>query len=146
MAITRNDMNRKMDEHFSYEARDDVAGVLATLALDVEHDIVGFPGGPTHGRENARNFYVNLFGDLSESKVRTVKRLYGENFLVDESLWQGRAPGKPFGLEGRDRPLEFRLLHVVEFAEDGLIKRENVWLDLAAIIRQLPQDGAEATR
>ena len=35
--------------------------------------------------------------------------------MVDESLWSGRAPGKPFGLEGRGRPLEFRLLHVVEF-------------------------------
>ena len=49
-------------------------------------------------------------------------------------------PGRPFGLEGRNRPLEFRLLHVVEFAADGDIKRENVWIDLAAVIRQLPQD------
>jgi len=27
-----------------------------------------------------------------------------------------------------------------EFAESGAIQRENVWLDLAAIIQQLPQD------
>jgi predicted ester cyclase len=60
--------------------------------------------------------------------------------LVDESLWRGRAPGRPFGLEGRGRPLEFRLLHIVEFTGDGAIARENVWLDLAAIMRQLPQD------
>ena len=53
------------------------------------------------------------------------KRLYGENFLVDESLWRGRAPGRPFGLEGRDRPLEFRLLHVIEFADGGAISREK---------------------
>ena len=55
-------------------------------------------------------------------------------------MWRGTAPGRPFGLEGRGRPLEFRLLHVVEFAESGAIQRENVWLDLAAIIQQLPQD------
>jgi hypothetical protein len=66
--------------------------------------------------------------------------LYGTDFIVDESRWEGRAPGTPFGLAGRNRPLAFRLLHVVEFAENGNIKRENVWLDLAAIIRQLPQD------
>jgi hypothetical protein len=35
------------------------------------------------------------------------------------------------------------MLHVVEFAENGLIGREAVWVDLAAMIRQLPQtDGA----
>jgi hypothetical protein len=77
---------------------------------------------------------------LSDSKVECLRRLYGESFLVDESMWRGTAPGRPFGLEGRGRPLEFRLLHVIEFAESGAIQRENVWLDLAAIIQQLPQD------
>ncbi len=43
------------------------------------------------------------------------------------------------GLEGRNRPLAFRLLHLVEFAGDGAIQRENVWVDLAAIQQQLPQ-------
>ena len=77
---------------------------------------------------------------VADSSVKSLKRLYGENFLVDESLWTGRAVGMPFGLEGRNRPLEFRLLHVLEFADDGSIKRENCWLDLAAIQQQLPQD------
>jgi hypothetical protein len=140
MAMPRSEMDRKIDEHFGFEARDDVQGVLATLTPDVEHDIVGWPAGPTHGRENARPFYVSLFADMSEGRVKCLRRLYGENFLVDESLWSGRAPGRPFGLEGRGRPLEFRLLHVIEFAADGNIKRENVWLDFAAILRQLPQD------
>ena len=132
-------MDRKIDEHFGFEARDDVAGVLATLTLDVEHDIVGSPTGPTQGREGARPFYENLFADLSDGRVQTIRRLYGENFLVDESLWRGKAAGRPFGLEGNGRPLEFRLLHIVEFAENGDIQRENVWIDLAAVIRQLPQ-------
>jgi hypothetical protein len=140
MALTRADMDRKIDEHFAYEARDDVEGVLATLALDAEHDIVGSPTGPTQGRESARGFYEGLFADLADGKVTTNRRLYGDGFLVDESLWRGRAPGRPFGLEGRNRPLAFRLLHVIEFAESGDIARENVWLDLAAILQQLPQD------
>jgi ketosteroid isomerase-like protein len=133
-------MDSKIDEHFGFEARDDVAGVLATLAPDVEHDIVGWPSGPAHGRDGARPFYEALFADLSDGKVTCLKRLYGEDFLVDESVWRGKAPGRPFGLEGRNRPLEFRLLHVIEFAKDGAIARENVWIDLASIQRQLPQD------
>lgn len=140
MAITRGDMDRKMDEHFGYEARDDVAGVLATLASDVEHDIVGWPSGPTRGRAAARPFYETLFADLADGEIKTLKRYYGDDFMVDESLWRGKAPGRPFGLEGKNRPLKFRLLHVVEFADTGDIKRENVWVDLADIIRQLPQD------
>jgi hypothetical protein len=135
--LTQAQMDAKIDEHFGFEAADDVEGVLATLAADVEHDIVGYPTGPTHGRESARGFYVGLFADLADGKVETLKRLYGDDFLVDESLWRGRAPGRPFGLDGRNRPLEFRLLHVIEFTPGGAIKRENVWLDLAAIIQQL---------
>ena len=103
------------------------------------HDIVGWPTGPTRGAEGARPFYEALFADLSDGRIETVRRLYGEDFLVDESLWRGRAPGRPFGLEGRGRPLEFRLLHVVEYATDGRMKAEQVWIDLAAIQQQLPQ-------
>jgi predicted ester cyclase len=139
MSLTHAQMDARIDEHFGFEQADDVAGVLATLAPDVEHDVVGWPTGPVHGPEGARPFYEALFADLSDGKVETVRRLYGEDFLVDESLWRGKAPGRPFGLEGRGRPLEFRLLHVIEYAGDGRIRRENVWVDLAAIIQQLPQ-------
>lgn len=137
MILDRALMDKKIDEHFGYEAADDVEGVLGTLAPDVEHDIVGWPSGPARCRADIRTFYESLFADLSDGRVTCVRRLYGEDFLVDESLWSGRAPGHPFGLEGRNRPLEFRLLHVVEFTDKGNIKRENVWLDLAAIQQQL---------
>lgn len=140
MALTREQMDCKVDEHFRFEAEDDVDGVLATLADEVEHHVIGNPSGPVHGREAARRFYSGLFADLAESRVESLRRLYGADFLVDESLWSGTAPGQPFGLEGRGRPLQFRLLHVVEFNAGGAIRRENVWLDLAAILRQLPQD------
>jgi len=140
VALTRAEMDKKIDQHFAFEARDDVEGVLATLAPDAEHDIVGSPSGPTHGREGARDFYVGLFADLAEGSVDTNRRLYGEDFVVDESLWRGRAPGTPFGVAGQNRPLEFRLLHIVQFADNGDIQRENVWIDLVAILNQLPQD------
>jgi len=140
MAMTHSEMDRRLDEHFGFEAKDDVEGVLATLAPDVEHDIVGWPSGPTHGRAAARPFYEALFADLSDGEAKSLRRLYGDGFLVDESLWRGKAPGRPFGFEGRGRPLEFRLLHIIEFESSGMIKRENVWVDLAAVARQLAQN------
>ncbi|MBX3377347.1 MAG: ester cyclase [Phycisphaeraceae bacterium] len=140
MSLTREQMDRKIEEHFGFEASDNVEGVVATLAPDAVHDIVGYPTGPTRGRDRAREFYTRMFADLAESSVKVIKRLYGDGFMVDESMWEGRAPGKPFGLEGRNRPLKFRILHVVEFSPDGHIQREQVWLDMAAIMQQLPQD------
>lgn len=50
MTMTRDEMDRRMDEHFGFEARDDVEGVLSTLAVDAEHDVVaGLPALPTAG-------------------------------------------------------------------------------------------------
>lgn len=141
MTLTREEMDRKIDEHFRFEAEDDVEGVLATLSEDVDHDIVGQPSGPTRGREGARAFYEQLFADLAHGEVTCLRRLHGDGFLVDESLWRGTAMGRPFGIEGHGRPLEFRLLHVIEFTDGGEISRENVWIDLAAILRQLPSEG-----
>lgn len=140
MPLSPEQMDRMLDEHFGYEARDDIEGVLQTLSDDAKHDIVGWPGGPTHGREKARPFYETLFKDLADGEATSVERLYGDGFLVDESVWKGTACGRPFGLEGKGRPLEFRLLHVMQFTDEGKIKRESVWVDLASIIQQLPQE------
>lgn len=140
MTLTREQMDRKIDEHFGFEANDNLEGVLSTLTPDAIHDVIGFPTGPSYGRAQARRFYEQLFADLTESHVQPIKRLYGDSFVVDESLWEGRAPGRPFGIEGRNRPLKFRLLHVLEFDEHAKIKREQVWLDMAAILNQLSAD------
>lgn len=137
MTLSREMMDHKLDEHFGFEARDDVQGVLSTLTDDVEHDVVGWPGGPSRGRDQARAFYEATFPDLADGKVHSLRRLYGDDFMVDESIWSGVAVGRPFGIEGKGRPLEFRLLHILEFSRDGSIRRENVWLDLAAIQQQL---------
>jgi predicted ester cyclase len=137
MALIPTEMDTKMDEHFGFEARDDVVGVLSTLASDATHDIVGWPAGPTQGRDNARPFYETMFADLADGKVTCIQRHYGDGFLVDESLWEGRADGSPFGFEGRGRPLSFRLLHVIDFTDDGMIQKEAVWCDMLAIMQQL---------
>ncbi|HEX5299840.1 MAG TPA: nuclear transport factor 2 family protein [Streptosporangiaceae bacterium] len=134
--LTPTEMDAVLDEHYKFEAMDDVNGVVSTLTEDVVHDVVGFPGGPVRGRAAARAFYEHLFADISGERTEPRIRLYGPGFLVDEVMWHGRAIGHPFGFDGQDRPFSHRLLHVIEF-RDGLIARENVWVDFAAIVRQL---------
>jgi uncharacterized protein len=70
--------------------------------------------------------------------VRCVNRLYGNDFVVDESVVKFKAVGRPFGLEGKGRTAEVRLLHIIEFTSDGMIQRENAWIDMAALMQQLP--------
>ena len=138
MSLTPREMDRMIDEHFKYEANDDVEGVLSTLTDNgLCHDIVGWPAGPSNDKVGARALYEKMYADLDEGRVETVKRLYGDGFVVDESIWEGKAVGQPFGLEGGGRPLKFRILHLFEFSEDGRIKTENVWMDMAAIFQQL---------
>jgi steroid delta-isomerase-like uncharacterized protein len=142
---TATAMDRAIDEHFEYEARDDVEGVLGTLTDDVDHDVVGSPTGPLRGKDQTREFYEHLFADLEQEQVTSTHRYHGDDFVVDESLWRGVAVGNPLGFPGRNRPLEFRILHLFEFA-DGAIRRENVWMDTAAIAAQLADDAPTATK
>ena len=106
---------------------------LITCAAFAKCDDPPGPGVDWHG--------CNKTGAYLKDKDLSKANLSGANLslanLVDESVWEGTAAGKPFGIEGNGRPLKFRLLHVLEFSETGLIQRENVWIDLAAIIQQL---------
>ncbi|MGH2454640.1 MAG: ester cyclase [Candidatus Limnocylindria bacterium] len=65
-----------------------------------------------------------------------VRGYYGEDFCVMEHEWQCTVTGSLLGLAGAGRRVAFRVLHVWEF-RDGLIGRENVWLDGLGILRQL---------
>ena len=52
-------------------------------------------------------------------------------------FWQGYTTGTAFGLAGYPRAhVNFRLLHVFAF-RDGLIAREDVWIDYPALQAQL---------
>ena len=140
--LTREEMDRIMNEHFAYEAQDDVDGVVSTLTEDVEHDIVGSPGSQVTGREAARKYYESLFANLKGESAQPVRRFYGDNFMIDETLWTGHVVGRVLGAPGGEGRVSFRILHLLEF-RDGKISGENVWIDLASIMQQLGR--AEAT-
>jgi ketosteroid isomerase-like protein len=137
MSISREQMDKLVNEHFMYEARDDVDGVLASLADDVKHEVIPSPAGMQTDRSRIRAFYETLLADLRGESVTPVRRLYGENFVVDESTWRGHVTdGRLFGLDGKSGPVSFRLLHVFEL-RDGKISNEAVWCDLGSLQRQL---------
>jgi len=137
VAMTRQQMDELVNRHFMYEAQDDVEGVLGSLADTVTHEVVPSPMGPQTDKAGIRRFYEMLFRDLEGERITPVRRLYGDDFLVDETIWHGKViDGRPFMMEGRSGPVSFRLLHVFEL-DDGKITNEAVWCDVASIQRQL---------
>lgn len=136
-AMSRENMDKVVNDHFMYEATDDIEGVLRTFTDDAEHEVVGGPDGPLRGKAALRRFYERLFPDLKGECVEPVMRLYGDDFLIDESVWTGQVvDGRPFKLAGKRGKARLRILHVFRL-RDGLISKENVWFDFDDLKRQL---------
>jgi hypothetical protein len=70
------------------------------------------------------------------SLFMTTVGCYGDDFCVVEHLTKGAVTGEFLGIPGHGREVSFRLLHVWEF-RDGLMSRENVWLDGGSVVAQL---------
>jgi ketosteroid isomerase-like protein len=137
MEMSQEAMDRAIEEHFGYEAADDLDGVMGSLAPRVEHEVVPSPFGQIHDKDEIRAYYTMLFESVKGESVKPLKRYYGDGFMIDETLWNGEiVDGRPFLCDGKSGKVSFRLLHVFEFA-DGKICREQVWCDLAAIQQQL---------
>jgi hypothetical protein len=136
-SMTREQMDAVVAEHFRFEAIDDVDGVISTLLNGAVHEVIPSPVGALDDPAEQRAYYELLFASIKGERVDPLRRYYGDNFLIDESLWHGRIEdGRPFLCDGRSGEVSFRLLHVFEF-RDGKISREQVWCDLASIQRQL---------
>jgi hypothetical protein len=136
--LTTDQMDVLADAHFRAEQDGDVAAIVAGFADNAEHDVAGRPGPPLHGSEQIAAFYRGLLADLQIDRFETVRRWYGHSHLVDESILHATAVGRPFGLDGRGRHVQTRILHIFEFGE-GKITRESAWLDIASMAQQLQQ-------
>ena len=141
--MNQEHMEQLIETHLAAEMVGDSEGCVAVYTEDVEHDVVGAPHGALHGRREARGFYTQLIRDIETEQMVPIRSYYGEDFCVIEHEWTGTVPGSFLGVEGRGRRIIFRLLHIWEF-RDGLISRENVWMDGVAVIRQLTAQPAAA--
>jgi hypothetical protein len=136
MSMTPEAIDRMLDEHFRQEAAGDVEGTLETFTSDVVHDVVGDPLGTLHGPDAVGRRYGHLFQNVRGERADVMHRLYGDDFVVDDKMWTARVDGEFLGIQGHGRRIDVRVLHVFEF-RDGLIARENVWLDAGSAITQL---------
>jgi predicted ester cyclase len=138
MGLSHAEMDKVVDDHFRFEATDDIEGVMASFGEgELTHEIIPSPVGVLHERQQMAEYYRMLFSCAKGEKVTLIRRLYGDNFLVDETLWEGeQMDGKPFLLPGKSGRMSTRILHIFTF-RDGKISSEQAWLDLAAIQRQL---------
>ena len=130
------EMDRLIDRHISAEMAGDSAAAVSVYTDDIVHDVVGWPGGPLQGHNDARGFYDHLISNIQPESMVATRSYYGEDFCVQEHQWSGTVPGSFLGVPGCGKHISFRLLHIWEF-RDGSISRENVWLDGGSIVAQL---------
>ena len=137
------EMDRLIEIHLDAEMAADPARAVSVYTDDVEHDVVGAPHGPLSGKQAAQGFYEHLVSDIQTATMLPTHSYYGDDFCVIEHTWTGTVPGSFLGVPGNGRPISFRLLHIWEF-KDGLISRENVWLDGGSIVQQLTAPSEQA--
>ena len=137
-SLTPADMDWIMDAHFEAERRGDVDAILATVSDDIGHEVLGAGLGKLRGKDAVRAFYEQLSQDLTIDDYTTVRRIHGPGHAWEEGVVHATAAGKPFGLDGRDRRVIYRLNHLFEF-RNGLIDSELGIPDVASIFAQLSQ-------
>jgi ketosteroid isomerase-like protein len=130
------DLDRLVDGQLRAEHDGDVEAILASMAATVVHDLVGSADNPIHGLEAVRRRYQDLLAATVHERDVPLRRLYGQDHVLDEHVWSGRLTGRAFEIDGHGRWLSYRVLWLLE-VRDGRIVRETVWHDLAAIRRQL---------
>ena len=129
-------MQAIIERHMRAEGRGDVDGAVAVYADDIEHDVIGFPNSPTHDKDGARHFYTYLTANFRAEGEEVLHRYVANDAMILDQMMTGTVIGEMLGLPGNKRRISFRMLHVFEF-RSGLISRENIWLDTAAIMDQL---------
>ncbi len=100
------------------------------------HDAVGFPGSPRTGKDAARGFYGFLTANFRTEEEEPLHRFFsGDTMLLEQSM-TGTVIGEMLGIPGNGRRVTFRIFHVFDF-RDGLVSREQVWIDSGSIVAQL---------
>jgi ketosteroid isomerase-like protein len=134
--MTPDEMDELFARHCAAEFANDTAGILDSLTDDVEHDVVGDPAGVLYDRGLIAKRYHEVFTALADESLTRLRRYYGDGYFVDDSMCDATVRGQFLGMPGNNRRISFRLLHVCD-VKDGRISRENVWMDVGAVMGQL---------
>ena len=148
--MTPEEMDRLIEEHMRAEDTGDLDAAVAVYTDDVEHDVVGAPGGPLRGPAAARARYAELLSNIRGGDMVLRRRYHAPSTstapdacIVEHDV-TATVVGHFAGVPGRGREIRFRLLHVFEFS-GGLISRENVWMDTATVMAQLTAPAEAST-
>jgi steroid delta-isomerase-like uncharacterized protein len=139
------EMDRLVEEHIRAEDAGDLDAAIALYTDDVEHDVVGAPGGPLRGPAAARARYAELLGNVRTDEMLLRRRYHATDACIVEHEVAATVVGQFAGVPGNGRQVRFRLLHVFEFAR-GRISRENVWMDTATVMAQLAAEPVGSSR
>jgi steroid delta-isomerase-like uncharacterized protein len=124
-----------VEQHLKAEGAGDVDGAVAVYTDDIVHDAVGFPGSPRTGKPAAREFYELLTANFRTEDEQPLHRWFsGDTMLLEQVT--GTVIGEMLGIPGNGQRVTFKIFHVFEFT-DGLVSREQIWLDSGAIVAQL---------
>ncbi len=134
--MEQDEMIAIVERHLKAEGAGDVEGSVAVYTEDIVHDAVGFPGSPRIGKDGARDFYTFLTANFRTENEEPLHRFFDGDTMILEQTMTGSVIGEFLGLPGNGRRVSFRILHVFGF-RDGLISREQVWIDSGAIMAQL---------
>lgn len=129
-------MQHLIEQHVQAEIAGDVQTAISMYTDDIEHDVIGFPSGPTRGPEGAAGFYHQLMSDLVTEQMDVKRAQYGPDFCVVEHEATCVVQGAFAGVPGNGRRVTFRMLHVWDFKDDR-IGREQIWIDGGSIVAQL---------
>jgi steroid delta-isomerase-like uncharacterized protein len=134
--MDQQEMIALVEQHLKAEGAGDVDGSVAVYTDDIVHDAVGMPGSPRTGKEAAREFYQYLTANFRTEGEQPLNRFFdGDNMILEQNM-TGAVIGEMVGIPGHGRKVNFGILHVFGF-RDGLISREQVWIDSGAIVAQL---------
>jgi steroid delta-isomerase-like uncharacterized protein len=134
--MDQHEMIALVEQHLKAEGAGDVEGAVAVYTDDIVHDGVGFPGSPRTGKDAAREFYRFLTANFRTEGEERLNRFFDGATMILEQAMTGAVIGEMLGIPGNGRRVTFRILHVFGF-RDGLISREQVWIDSGAIVAQL---------
>lgn len=134
--MERSDMIALVERHLRAEGAGDVEGAVAVYTDDIVHDDVGFPGSPRTGKDAAREFYRFLTANFRTEGEETLSQFFDGDTMIIEHNMTGTVIGELLGIPGNGRRVNFRMLHVFDF-RDGLIRREQTWIDSGSIVAQL---------
>ena len=87
MGLSRDEMDRIVNEHFGFEAHDDVEGVMASLAPEVEHEVVPSPVGVLHD-----TWLTSRRKGAKAPPLREGRRMRWLDTVLEPA--RGRVPGK----------------------------------------------------